>query len=264
MLATFPHGAPVRAALAMPNGIVTAGDDGIVRRWTRGGQQVWASTPGAPITAAAAASDGTIAAGGNDGTIRVWAPDGRLLHTMHGHTLAVTTLAFSRDGSELASGSEDHTARIWDPSSGRLLHLLARHHLAVTDVAFSPDGTLFATASADGDAILWRVATGVLAHDLRFHISTVSSVAFSSDGRWLVTAGPSTAGLWQVRTGTLLAAVGSPAGPLTAAAFAPGRWRFVTGGGDGAVRTYACDVCGPLPSLEPLARHRLAALGLQP
>jgi hypothetical protein len=63
----------------------------------------------------------------------------------------------------------------------------------------------------------------------------------------VVTAGPSDAGLWQTRTGTLLFLVAGNSGALTAAAYSAGSGRFVTGSVNGAVAAYACDVCGPPP-----------------
>ncbi len=52
-------------------------------------------------------------------TVHVWAiPDRKLNFTLKGHTDKVTTLAFTRDGKVLASGSDDHTIRLWDTSTG--------------------------------------------------------------------------------------------------------------------------------------------------
>jgi WD40 repeat protein len=55
-------------------------------------------------------------------------------------------VAFSPDGTQIATASNDNTARLWDSATG---HELARltHDDAVGDVAFSPDGTQIATAN---------------------------------------------------------------------------------------------------------------------
>jgi hypothetical protein len=71
------------------------------------------------------------------------------------HTSWVTSVAFSPDGSKLATGSIDSTARIWDTHSGTLLHTLHGHTSWVTSVAFSPDGSKLATGSFDNTARIW-------------------------------------------------------------------------------------------------------------
>ena len=69
-------------------------------------------------------------------------------------------MAFSPDGTLLATASDDHTARIWDTATGTTRTTLHGHTGRVPGVAFSPDGTLLATASDDGTARIWDTATG--------------------------------------------------------------------------------------------------------
>jgi WD40 repeat protein len=60
----------------------------------------------------------------------------------------VNGVAFSPDGTRIATASDDKTARVWDSASGRELARLT-HEDPVNGVAFSPDGTRIATASGD-------------------------------------------------------------------------------------------------------------------
>ena len=69
-------------------------------------------------------------------------------------------MAFSPDGTKVASASYDHTARIRNAQTGAALGEPLRHFEKVSQVAFSPDGTKVATASYDHTARIWNAQTG--------------------------------------------------------------------------------------------------------
>ena len=82
---------------------------------------------------------------------------GKLFRVLAGHSRAVTSVAFSPDGKTLASGSGDHTLRLWNVKDGRCLASFEGHSLGVNAVAFSPDGKRIASASTDGSVRVWEV-----------------------------------------------------------------------------------------------------------
>ena len=55
-----------------------------------------------------------------------------------GHTDDVLSVAFSPDGSTIASGSKDETIRLWNTRDGKHIHSLEGHTDDVTGIAFSP------------------------------------------------------------------------------------------------------------------------------
>ena len=68
----------------------------------------------------------------------------------------MTGVAFSPDGSLLATASADQTARLWDVATGQPSGFpLAGHTGRLSGVAFSRDGRLLATASDDTTARIW-------------------------------------------------------------------------------------------------------------
>ena len=102
------------------------------------------------------------------------------------HTSAVFKVAYSPDGKQIASASEDNTARIWDANDGHTLHILTGHTDWVRSLAYSPDGKFLATASADHTIRIWNTETGDSIAVLKGHKSHVNAVAFSPDGKFLV------------------------------------------------------------------------------
>ena len=80
--------------------------------------------------------------------------------TLTGHTNSVHAVAWSPDGTRLATAGDDRTVRIWDPTTGETLTTLTGHTGAVRAVAWSPDGTRLATASDDDTVRIWDPATG--------------------------------------------------------------------------------------------------------
>ena len=65
---------------------------------------------------------------------------GQEVATLTGHTGYVNSVAFSRDGKLLASGSDDKMVKLWEVETGQEVATLTRHRGLVSSVAFSPDG----------------------------------------------------------------------------------------------------------------------------
>ncbi|MBI5185177.1 MAG: WD40 repeat domain-containing protein [Nitrospinae bacterium] len=75
-------------------------------------------------------------------------------HKVKGHTGPVTCMVVLPDG-RLASGSEDHTIRIWDINAKTSI-VLEGHNSKVIHLAAFPDGRL-ASASESGEVRVWNI-----------------------------------------------------------------------------------------------------------
>jgi predicted NACHT family NTPase len=68
----------------------------------------------------------------------------------------VLSVAFSPDGTRIASGAGDNTVRLWDAATGQPVgQPLRGHNEVVLSVAFSPDGTRIASGSDDKTIPKW-------------------------------------------------------------------------------------------------------------
>jgi len=167
-------------------------------------------------------------------------------------------VAFSPDGTRLASGSDDDgTVRLWDARTGEALGEPWRgHENLVSSVAFSPDGTRLASGSYDGTVRLWDARTGkALGEPWRGHERGVSSVTFSPDGTRLASgSNDGTVRLWDARMGE---ALGEPwrghERGVSSVAFSPDGTRLASGSYDGTVRLWDARTGEALG--EPLRGH---------
>jgi predicted NACHT family NTPase len=114
-----------------------------------------------------------LASGSQDQTIRLWAiapqvaplPESdlspiaaHLVSTLSGHTSWIRCLAFSPDGTRLASGSSDGIIILWDVETGDRLHAFQAHSSLVLTVTFSPSEDVLASSGGDGIIKLWHLS----------------------------------------------------------------------------------------------------------
>ncbi|MFD0686042.1 nSTAND1 domain-containing NTPase [Actinomadura fibrosa] len=156
------------------------------------------------------------------------------------------TVAFTRNGREMATGGAQGTIRLWNTANrghptalGQPLH---GHHGTVNSVAFSPDGRLLVSGGGDGVVRLWSTA-GSSDHVLPGTHGAVYAVAFSPDGRTVAAASADqTVRLWSLNESNQSVAASTSltgfTGPVQSVAFSPDGRTLAAGGADGTVRLW--------------------------
>lgn len=155
-----------------------------------------------------------------------------------GHAMSVDGMAFSPDGTLLASASADNTVKLWDINSRREVRTLAGHTSGVKAVAFRRDGQWLASGGSDGNIKFWEVATGAQLRNVSGN-GSVTTLAFSADGRYFAAGSMDGGGrLWDLKAGHEALALAGHKAMITTAAFSnDGHW-LATGSLDRTVKIW--------------------------
>jgi WD40 repeat protein len=159
----------------------------------------------------------------------------KLAQTLSAHTKGVNKVAYSPDGSVLASAGADGRLILWNSATRNAIATLTAHAESVTSVAFAPNGKLFASGSWLGEVILWdatkREPQGepIAAHEM-----SVDDIAFSPDSTLMATSSSRDGGkvkVWDVPGGKLRYERNANEGAAYCVAFSPGGATLASGSG---------------------------------
>ncbi|HEV8594160.1 MAG TPA: S8 family serine peptidase, partial [Thermoplasmata archaeon] len=159
------------------------------------------------------------------------------------HADRVNDVAWSPDGTKVATAAGDRFVRIWS-RTGQLLSTMQGHAGEPLSVAWSPDGTK--VASADKDRLrLWDAATGALIREIQYvpfgdpTITENGILAFSPNGTWIAAGTFKFVHLFNVATGAKFGSVWPANTDVNGVAFNPVGDRLAVALGDNSVRVYA-------------------------
>jgi WD40 repeat protein len=160
----------------------------------------------------------------------------KLMHTLSAHSDGVKELAYSPDGSRLASAGADGRLIVWNTLTHNAVATLTAHHDSVMSVAFAPNGKLFASGSWSGEVILWDSAKREpLMAPIAAHEGSVDDIAFNAGATLMATSSSRDGGkikVWDVPSGKLRYERDALKGAAYCVAFTPDGALLASGGGE--------------------------------
>jgi len=171
-----------------------------------------------------------------------------------------TCLAYSPDGTTLATAGADQLISLWDVPTGRLRTKFTGHTGVIWSLAWSPDGHRLATAGWDGSVRVWDVTHNHEGDALSTGANF--SAAFAPDGRVLATGGAG-AHLWDPASGRHRESLPEMTVGDVRVAFSPDGRTLVACGEDNVIHFYSAQAWTHLGTV-PAPSQPVTALAFSP
>ena len=170
----------------------------------------------------------TLAVGCSDGSVRILYKQDDPLDLPTTNSGWVTSMCFSPDGRQLATGRYDGAVHITDIDAGVDVRVLEAHRGRVGHVSWSPDGRLVASCGAGGEVKVWFISRDGESVFMHGHGGFVRAMAFSPDSARLASWGcDATVRTWDATTGNQLALLDQCVQMPGTICFSPGEGQVV-------------------------------------
>jgi WD40 repeat protein len=183
---------------------------------------------------------GMLATGHDDGFVRLWDwQTGKVLFEVRAHAQPVSALAFTADGTRLASAGEERLIHLWDVAQGSHAGVLEGHTDRIPALTWHPDGQRLFSAGWDTTARVWDTVRCEPIILLNSHAGQVDALAVSPDGRLLACADSANAvHVWDADKYRTLCVLRDQGSEVRCLAFSPDGTRLAFGGAERVVHLW--------------------------
>jgi len=161
------------------------------------------------------------------------------VETYPGDSSTTDWLAWSPNGTRIASAYNDGTASVWEALTGKTIATFRGHMARVSELSWSPDGLRVVSASDDGTVHIWDATDGTNLLTYTQHTDKVWTVAWSPDGKWIASAGADKiARVWDPTTGKTRLVYPGHSGAIGHLSWSPDSTRIASASEDGTVQVW--------------------------
>ncbi|CAE6514302.1 unnamed protein product [Rhizoctonia solani] len=254
---------------------ISVGVDDTIHMWDTASWQsrTWLRNTGLTRSAKFSPDGLSLISGSVDGNVRIWevqefSDEQMAGHQLDGHSHWVTSVAFSRCGTYIVSGSSDMTVCIRDFQTNKLMLGPLKHTNLVLSVGVPADSTRIFSVFADRMIHVWSKQTG----ELEYTIGPIETdgqedptyrelwpAAFSFDGRRIV-SGSKSGRIYMQDGSKPCASLAGHNDQVESIAFSPNGQFFASGSEDGTLIVWDASTGERL--FEPLRAHSWAILSI--
>jgi WD40 repeat protein/serine/threonine protein kinase len=172
---------------------------------------------------------------------------GRLLQTFSGPPVEGDCLQWTPDGTYIVAGSSDGSIRVYEPGVPESVRMLTGGRGKFRAISISGDGKTMVSVrrhlwSPSAEIRMWNINTWECVREFEGDIGAVSKIAISFDGTYALTVDDTgMAKIWDVRDGSIVAALITKGGPLTSASFTRNGSHALAGSESGRVWLWQID-----------------------
>jgi WD40 repeat protein len=170
--------------------------------------------------------------------------NGQQVKKLEGHTAGVNGIAFSADGNQVVSGSDDKTVRIWQLDNGQVVRQFETPS-PIKSLCLSGDGKQIVTGHEDAKIRVWNVAAGeagkpeVVVKEIPGHGGPVTALTPMLPAGPQVVSGSTdgTARVWDITSGAAVKTFGHGA-PVTSVAARPDGKAIASGSANNSAKLW--------------------------
>lgn len=207
------HAAPVTAIAFSADGslLISSSEDRTLRFWhVKTGTLLRTLTGYEVFTTLALSADRQLLVGcGQNGRVHFWRLNtDPIAYGIYDQETLMVSVALSRDGQQVITGSSQHLIAMHQGRTGELLRTWAAHFTVVTAIALNPVNPSFAAGGEDGTLQCWADQTAQSersSHLLMGHQGAITALTFTPNGHYLISGSRDrTLRIWNSYTWELL------------------------------------------------------------